>query len=163
MVALCPSGQALGADGALWVQLMPPRAQTWGVSAHPPGMGPGNPLTHGTRTHPGGTGPAAAETQTPCSGVQQKAFNHGTGRAGMRHGRMRAAPPPGSLPPHPTAGALPACPGRVGEDDVPPLGPAGEDGFLGDEAVAGAVGSLVYQVHPALVQPALLEVVVGHA
>lgn len=50
----------------------------------------------------------------------------------------------------------------MGEDDVPPLGPAGEDGFLGDEAVPGTAGSLVHQVHPALVQPALLKVVVGH-
>lgn len=67
------------------------------------------------------------------------------------------------LPPCPAAAALPARPGWVHESDVPLLGPAGEDGFLGDEAVPSAAGSLVYQVHLALIQPALLEVVVGHA
>lgn len=49
------------------------------------------------------------------------------------------------------------------EDNVLPLGPAGEDGFFGDEAVSGTVSSLVHQVHLALVQPALLKVVVWHA
>lgn len=110
-----------------------------------------------------GTVPVAAETETPHARTWQKAFSHGTSRSKTHHCRMRATPLLGSPLPHPTAGALLACPGRVGEDDVPPLGPAGEDGFLGDETVPGAVGLLVHQVHPTLVQPSLLKVVVGHA
>lgn len=53
-------------------------------------------------------------------------------------------------------------PGRVGEHDGSLLGPAGEHGLLGDEAVGAAGRPFVCQVHLALIQPALLEVVVRH-
>lgn len=53
-------------------------------------------------------------------------------------------------------------PGRVGEHDGPLLGPAGEHSLLGNEAMGAPRSLLVQTVHLALVQPALLEVVVGH-
>lgn len=99
----------------------------------------------------GGPSPPSSRRNQPCC-------CRGTGAAKACHCRIGAA-----LLPHPMADELHVCPGWVGEGNVLPLGPAGEDGFLGDEAVPGAVGLLVHQVHPALIQLAPLEVVVGHA